>query len=510
MEEERNGSRERSAPYSPHHGTNPINSVEESSHDHRSKRRKHGPILEEEEDRISTLLDSILLRILSSLLTKDAIKTGVLSKRWAYLWTSVPSLCFTDTSFKNADVLATAVDESLLLHRAPKLTNFSVLFKYKPHLKRRVDRWVRFATTAKVDQLSLRLSASHLDPYENDTYKLPQHLYADEFVSELDFHFCEIKPNGLVGWSSLKRLCIGYTDLSEDVINKVLMGSPKLEFLKLQNCVDFNRFDILLESLRKLVIDSCSLTCHEPIELEIVAPKIESLEILGHFYGMTKCQIKDGSALVEVKLDFEISIDYESGEAEEVLKDSFEVVSELFENLHQVKKLFVGEWCLKILSIMSVKNLPSPSVNCKCLTMKATVEKWDLPGIAILLQSFPYVETLVIDIISKRDFLATSLLICYDEMSHSKSKEVYFKSSLRFLKTVKIFGFRKSFHIEEVFILVVEFLLKNAKVLEKLVITEPQVMQNETHDMLLKYLQVSQKLLSFPRASPRAVVMFPF
>ncbi|KAF3970725.1 hypothetical protein CMV_005601 [Castanea mollissima] len=115
-----------------------------------------------------------------------------------------------------------------------------------------------------------------------------------------------------------------------------------------------------------------------------------------------------------------------------------------------------------------------------------------------------------INIISKRDFLATSLLICYDEVSHSKSKEVYFKSSLRFLKTVKIFGFRKSFHIEEVFILVVKFLLKNAKVLEKMVITEPQVMQNETHDMLLKYLQVSQKLLSFPRASPRAVVMFPF
>ena len=136
MEEESYGysysttSSAKSAPYSPHHGSNPINSEEESSHDHRSKRRKHGPILEEDEDRISTLPDSILLRILSSLLTKDAIKTGVLSKRWAYLWTSVPSLRFTDTSFKNTDVLATAVDESLLLHRAPKLTNFSVLFRY--------------------------------------------------------------------------------------------------------------------------------------------------------------------------------------------------------------------------------------------------------------------------------------------------------------------------------------------------------------------------------------------
>ena len=144
--------------------------------------------------------------------------------------------------------------------------------------------------TAKVDQLSLCLSAPHLT-YGNDGYTLLQHLYADEFVSELDFYFCKIKPKGLVGRSSLECLCIGCTALSEDVINKVLMGSPRLEFLKLQNFIDFNQFDISSESLRKLVIDSCYLKCHEPIELEIVAPKIESLEILGNFYGK-KCEVK--------------------------------------------------------------------------------------------------------------------------------------------------------------------------------------------------------------------------
>ena len=111
--------------------------------------------------------------------------------------------------------------------------------------------------TAKVDQLSLCLSAPHLNPYGNDGYTLPQHLYADEFVSELDFHFCKIKPKGLVGRSSLECLCIGCTALSEDVINKVLMGSPILEFLKLQNCYKFSRFDTLSESLRKLVMDTC-------------------------------------------------------------------------------------------------------------------------------------------------------------------------------------------------------------------------------------------------------------
>ena len=98
----------------------------------------------------------------------------------------------------------------------------------------------------------------------------------------------------------------------------------------------------------------------------------------------------------------------------------------------------------------------------------------------------------------------------YDEVIHWKSKEVYFKSLLRCLKTVMIFGFVESFHTKDVFILVVEFLLKNAKVLEKMVITEPWVMQNGIHNMQLKFLQVSQKLLSFPRSSPHAVVMFPF
>ena len=134
------------------------------------------------------------------------------------------------------------MNEALLLHRAPKLTNFSVLLVYESELKTRLDRWVRFATTGKVDRLSLRSSSSYIKPYG---YTLPQHLYADEFVSELDFHFCEIKPNGLVGWSSLKRLCIGYTALSEDVINKVLMASPRLEFLKLHNCYQFNRLDMV-------------------------------------------------------------------------------------------------------------------------------------------------------------------------------------------------------------------------------------------------------------------------
>ncbi|KAK7832034.1 hypothetical protein CFP56_026750 [Quercus suber] len=71
----------------------------------------------------------------------------------------------------------------------------------------------------------------------------------------------------------------------------------------------------------------------------------------------------------------------------------------------------------------------------------------------------------------------------YDAVSHWKSKEIYFKFLLLCLKSIKIFSFGETSHTKE-FILVVQFLLKNAKVLEKMVITEPRAMQTPTCNML--------------------------
>ncbi|KAM3701763.1 hypothetical protein ACJW31_05G199800 [Castanea mollissima] len=333
---------------------------------HQAKRRKYVAVFRDsdDEDRISDLSDSIILSILAFLPTKDAIKTGVLSKRWVQLWTSIPSLSFSDAGyFKNAKVFASNVDSALLLHSAPKLSNFLLEFWYNSQFKTRVDDWVRFATAAKVDQLSLKLSSNH---YKNsEAYVLPEDLYANEFVSEFEFCFCKIFPTGVVNWSSLKRLCIGYTALPEEAIAKVLMGSPKLEYLEL-------------------------------LELEIVAPKIESLEILGNF-DRNKCRIKDVSALVEAKLDFHMSMGCRC-KKEDACKEYQDIVRGLLESVHHVKELTVGPWCLMVLSIMSVKHRPFPSLKCKRLTVKTSMKKWDFLGIASLLQSSPYVETLIMDI----------------------------------------------------------------------------------------------------------------
>ncbi|XP_075667704.1 putative F-box protein At1g49610 [Castanea sativa] len=531
---------------------------EEDEVDHRTKSRKHAPILEKGKDRISTLTDTILLSILSFLLTEDAIKTGVLSKRWAYLWTSVPSLSFElgdphsggyysphvamDDSASEVDTMddfarkrdtmddfISAVDHTLLLHRAPKLTNFSVRFRYSTKLKADyLDRWVRFATTAKVSQLSLHLFVTHINDIGLGRYELPQHLYANEFVSEFNFSYCKIFPNGLLDWSSLKHLCIGQSALCEDVIREVLMGSPRLESLELHDCWEFKRLDIVSESLRKLVIDSYVINMLggevRELELEIVAPKIHSLEILGNFEKI-KCRIKDVSALVEAKLDFDVrksrngyyEDDYRAYyyedyyEEKEGYKEYQDIVRDILDSLHHVKKLTVGNWCLMIVSIMSVKHLPSPLPKCQCLTIVTSMEKWSLPGIGILLQSSPYVETLNIDF--PLSFVWTPLAFLvrrYDEVDHWKSKEIYFKFLLRCLKFIKIKLFLfKEIHAKE-FTFLVQFLLTDANVLEKMVITNFVHMRNISPNRLLKSLQVALMLLSFPRSSPHAVVMLPY
>ena len=180
---------------------------------------------------------------------------------------------------------------------------------------------------------------------------MPQHLYANEFVSELDFHYCKIKPNGLIGWSSLKRLYFGYTSLPDDVIKKVLLGSPRLESLELHECYDFYRLDMVSESLKKLVIDSYygEVGWDEELELEIVAPKIESLKIIWSFYEMRKCQIKDMSSLVVIKVDFEIPIDFDCEDEEDLFEACENIVRGLFESLHQVKKLLLANGvCLMV------------------------------------------------------------------------------------------------------------------------------------------------------------------
>ncbi|KAK8559528.1 hypothetical protein V6N13_016272 [Hibiscus sabdariffa] len=112
---------------------------------------------EEGTDHISDLPDSVLCHVLSFLPTKMLVATGVLSKRWINLWTTVPALSFSSTEFPNRFV--DSVYKVLAMFQAQTIHQFSLDFE---HISRvddeHIDTWISAAIKRNVQELSLKLN----------------------------------------------------------------------------------------------------------------------------------------------------------------------------------------------------------------------------------------------------------------------------------------------------------------------------------------------------------------
>lgn len=82
---------------------------------------------------------------------------------------------------------------------------------------------------------------------DDELYEFPQLLYENSWFKELQFSRCRVIPKGIVAWFLLKKLSIGYLKLSNDVTERILLGSPVLEILELDSgegfsCLAINKF----------------------------------------------------------------------------------------------------------------------------------------------------------------------------------------------------------------------------------------------------------------------------
>ncbi|XP_065851680.1 putative F-box/LRR-repeat protein At5g02700 [Euphorbia lathyris] len=175
----------------------------------------------------------------------------------------------------------------------------------------------------------------------------------------------------------------------------------------------------------------------------------------------------------------------------------------MLEQLHHVKELNIGRCFIKTLSALEMTGVSSPLINNKCLSFDGGpnfVE--NLPGIAYAIRSSPELEKLVI--ILHRDKCFTP----YDYPDLNVSGENYwnlkgavFYCLVSHLKIVKIYGLSDAVDLQlKLALNFVEFLLKNARVLERMVVIV------EVGCGAAFMFKASQKLLSFSRSSPYAVV----
>ncbi|CAA7045289.1 unnamed protein product [Microthlaspi erraticum] len=68
---------------------------------------------EVDKDKISKLYDSLILKILSNLRTKEVVKTSAVSKRWEGLWLSSSGLDLNTNEFPDYDTFVSFVNRVL-------------------------------------------------------------------------------------------------------------------------------------------------------------------------------------------------------------------------------------------------------------------------------------------------------------------------------------------------------------------------------------------------------------
>ncbi|XP_065871526.1 putative F-box protein At1g49610 isoform X2 [Euphorbia lathyris] len=413
----------------------------------------------EKEDRISDLPDSLIHHILSFLpSTKQAIQTGILSKRWQNQWTRVPVLIFESTS-KSDKNFSQFIDRTLTLHDCLKIKKFHIQFdcnlRCDPHLTSKI----RFATRKDVEELILNLCPL-------DEFRLPKFLFNNASLVKLELFKCSIGYNVRVSWPSLKELKL---ECSQDqAIENVLSNSPLLHTLELLHYSCSDRLVIASKSLKKLVLGELNLVNFKLSEFKISCPDLEEFEI--------------GT------LEFETIENFDS--------QSFAI--KILGQLQVVKMLKIGSWFIKILSDLEVEDLPSPLLNCKCLTLDGTNFDEHLRGIVCAIRCASVLEKLVIKLDERRK--PNDLLDLNDcRKNYWNLNGTVFNCSVSNLKTLKIIGLSERDEKHKLVFNFVEFLLKNARVLEKIIV----ILADYGTSFLF---EVSTKLLSFQRCFPHTTI----
>ncbi|KAM1456086.1 hypothetical protein TB2_005051 [Malus domestica] len=193
-----------------------------------------GEEMEGRRKKLFDLPDEILLAIISLLETKDAIRTSILSKRWEYLWTSIPKLEFRHQPSTPRSTMWNIVERALLLRGPADIKVFELNFPVLGDACR-VKAWISAALRRNVQELYIYLHGLQ------GQFSLPHSLFTNTTltVCELDIPF-PIKVPSTACFSSLKNLSLRSVVFSDDSAQHLFSGCPVLEELYLKNCIWLN------------------------------------------------------------------------------------------------------------------------------------------------------------------------------------------------------------------------------------------------------------------------------
>ncbi|KAL8032165.1 hypothetical protein ABFX02_13G077500 [Erythranthe guttata] len=381
-------------------------------------------------DRLSDLPDAILCHILSFLPTQKSISTSVLARRWRYLWAYVPTL---DFRHENQEI----IERVMILHKVQTISTFR-LFHYSDCSNYRLETWITFAIARNVQKLQLLF---HLTKSA-----LPRCLFTCKTLVDLRLNYFGIIPMScpvcLPRLKILHLICVQYE--ADEALPRLLASCPVLEELEIESCMDSFSSKISSPTIKRLTLSfpapDRSNNCYT---LEINTPALVYLRLVAGVHD----HIKSGAltSLTEADIHF-----YKVHKQRGFVR--FRYVPEFINRLCSVKflKLNLAYYKKTVDSKFSLwttsnfRNLTKLELTAHCSFLSEFLANAD--NLEILIFQEFYKEG---GWIEPPQRMATCIL-----------------SHLRVIKLVNIKGKTHDFEI-------IRYLLKNAKLLERIEISHP-------------------------------------
>ncbi|XP_019085576.1 PREDICTED: FBD-associated F-box protein At3g52670-like [Camelina sativa] len=210
-----------------------------------------------EEDRLTPLPVTLILKILTFLPTETAITTSVLSKRWRSLWKLVPKLKFDSDDHKSEDqTFSEVVSRSMLSHKATVLESLRLRFCLDDVSPVDIGLWVGIAFTRHLRKLVLYAS---YPAHDDETFTFPASLCTCNTLETLKLSIgITVDIPSPVLMKSLRTLHLVFVSYKDDEsFRNLLSGCPILENLVLDRgeyCAHVVTFVIEVPSLKRLKI----------------------------------------------------------------------------------------------------------------------------------------------------------------------------------------------------------------------------------------------------------------
>ncbi|KAK1600853.1 hypothetical protein QYE76_018842 [Lolium multiflorum] len=236
-------------------------------------------------DRLSALPDRALQHILSNLMSVEAVRTSVLSRRWRDVYETVPVVDLVDT--KTGDrhrrslgeiriCFAHQVASAILCKGAETPIRAFRLTMFHPPTDL-LDQWISTALNCGVEDLELK-HRYFQDETNTNMYHTPPQMFGCRTLRRLCLTNWTLDVPASVDMPSLETLCLVNISDSGRMLQLLLSSCPRLADLRLEECPGINDgIAVTSRYLRSFAM----ICCHDAAGVELQTTCLRSLHYQG-------------------------------------------------------------------------------------------------------------------------------------------------------------------------------------------------------------------------------------